>query len=67
MEVTMRRLLSFILILCMIINIFSGCSKTKTYNEGAEGADTVSEDTEPNYIDEVEEDYDSPLASFMAE
>lgn len=63
----MKRLLSVVLILCMIINIFSGCSKTKTYNEGAEDAEPVPESTETNYIDEVEEDYESPLAGFISE
>jgi len=64
MEVTMKRILSLVLILCMIINIFSGCTK-KTQNE-SEGAGQVHE-SETNYIDETEEDYESPLAGYIAE
>ncbi|WP_313346244.1 VWA domain-containing protein [Sedimentibacter sp.] len=60
----MKRFISFVLILCMIINVFTGCSKTKTYSDGAE---SVPGSTETNYIDEMEEDYESPLAGFIAE
>lgn len=60
----MKRILSLVLILCMIINLFSGCTK-KTQNE-SEGTGQVHE-SETNYIDEIEEDYESPLAGYIAE
>ena len=60
----MKRYISLVLILCMIINIVSGCSKQKP-NVETDETQTVSLGT--NYVDEIEEEFESPLASYIAE